>query len=50
MSRARRPQPIAVDRYSRRFQDLKREFQRLEYFCKGTILKRMMKCVSAAEK
>ena len=33
-----------LDRYSRRFRDLKREFQQLEYFCKGTLLKRMMKC------
>jgi hypothetical protein len=48
MSRPRQPQPIAIpDRYSRRFQDLKREFQQLEYFCKGTLLKRMMKCGKA---
>ena len=45
MSRDRQPQPIAIpDRYARRFRDLKREFQQLEYFCKGTLLKRMMKC------
>ena len=49
MSRPRQPQPTAIpDRYSRRFQDLKREFQQLEYFCKGTLLKRMMKCGKAA--
>lgn len=48
MSRPRQPQPAAIpDRYSRRFQDLKREFQQLEYFCKGTLLKRMMKCGKA---
>jgi len=48
MSRPRRPQPTAIlDRYSRRFRDLKREFQQLEYFCKGTLLKRMMKCGKA---
>jgi hypothetical protein len=48
MSRVRQPQPTAtLDRYSRRFRDLKREFQQLEYFCKGTLLKRMMKCGKA---
>jgi hypothetical protein len=48
MSRARQPQPTAIlDRYSQRFRDLKREFQQLEYFCKGTLLKRMMKCGKA---
>ena len=48
MSRSRQPRPTAIpDRYSRRFQDLKREFQQLEYFCKGTLLKRMMKCGKA---
>jgi hypothetical protein len=48
MSRVRQPQPAAtLDRYSRRFRDLKREFQQLEYFCKGTLLKRMMKCGKA---
>jgi hypothetical protein len=34
-------------RYSRRFRKLKREFQQLEYFCQGTLLKRMMKCGKA---
>ena len=48
MSRPRRTQPAAVpDRYSQRFRELKREFQQLEYFCKGTLLKRMMKCGKA---
>jgi hypothetical protein len=32
------------DRYTQRLQALKREFQELDYFCKGTLLKRMMKC------
>lgn len=36
-----------LDRYRRRFEELKRELQHLEYFCKGTILKRMMKCGKA---
>jgi len=45
MSTVRQPQPAAtLDGYARRFRDLKREFQQLEYFCKGTLLKRMMKC------
>jgi len=36
-----------LDRYRRRFEELKRELQHLEYFCKGTVLKRMMKCGKA---
>jgi len=49
MSRHRRPPSTGVpDRYARRFQALKREFQELEYFCKGTLLRRMMKCGKAA--
>jgi len=48
MSRPRRPQPTAsLDRYAQRFRILKQEFQQLEYFCKGTLLKRMMKCGKA---
>jgi hypothetical protein len=45
MSRPRRlPSTAILDRYAQRFQRLKEEFQQLEYFCKGTLLKRMMKC------
>lgn len=45
MSRPRRLSPVAIpDRYVQRFQALKREFLGLEYFCKGTLLKRRMKC------
>jgi hypothetical protein len=40
-------QTAILDRYAQRFRELKREFQRLEYFCKGTVLKRMMKCGKA---
>src|SRR5215472_16858045 len=48
MSRPRRlPSTAIPDRYAQRFQTLKREFQQLEYFCKGTLLKRMMKCGKA---
>ena len=48
MSKLRRPQQTAIlDRYALRFRKLKREFQQLEYFCKGTVLKRMIKCGKA---
>ena len=48
MSRPRRlPSAAIPDRYAQRFQALKREFQELEYFCKGTLLQRMMKCGKA---
>jgi hypothetical protein len=30
--------------YAQHFAELKREFDQLRYFCKGTVLKRMMKC------
>ena len=44
----RQPQHTAIlDRYAQRFRKLKREFQQLEYFAKGTLLKRMMKCGKA---
>ena len=38
------PQSAALDTYSRRFQDLKTELTQIEYFSKGTVLARMMKC------
>jgi hypothetical protein len=45
MSTPRRlPSTAIPDRYAQRFQALKREFQEVDYFCKGTLLKRMMKC------
>ena len=48
MSRPRRLPPTAIlGRYAQRFRTLKQEFQQLEYFCKGTLLKRMMKCGKA---
>jgi len=44
-SEARRPQSSAVlERQAQRFLELKRGLEQLEYFCKGTVLKRMMKC------
>ena len=48
MSRPLPTQPTATpDRYAQRFRELKQEFQQLEYFCKGTLLRRMMKCGKA---
>ncbi len=48
MRQPRPSQPSAtLDRHWRRFQELKRELQRLQYFCKGTVLQRTMKCGKA---
>ena len=47
-ARQRHQQAAALDRHAQRFQELKQEFERLGYFCKGTVLKRMMKCGKAA--
>jgi hypothetical protein len=45
MSRPERSQQTEdLDRYMQRFLELKREFQHLECFCKGTVLRRMVKC------
>lgn len=33
-----------MDRYSKRFQELKTELGHIEYFSKGTVLARMVKC------
>lgn len=42
------PAQIAVlEQYRRRFEELKRELEQLEYFCKGTVLRRMMRCGKA---
>ena len=37
----------ALQHYAQRFRELKRELEQIEYFCKGTVLKRMMKCGKA---
>lgn len=37
----------AIAKHARRFQELKRGLDQLEYFCKGTVLKRMTKCGKA---
>ena len=48
MSRSRStPRTTIPDRDAQRFRALKQEFQQLDYFCKGTLLKRMMKCGKA---
>ena len=44
---ARSGRHAALDRHAQRFQELKRDLEQLEYFCKGTVLKRMMKCGKA---
>lgn len=45
--RRRRQQSALLERHAQRFRELKRDFQQVEYFCKGTVLKRMMKCGKA---
>jgi hypothetical protein len=37
----------SLERHTQRFQELRRDLQQIEYFCKGTVLKRMMKCGKA---
>jgi hypothetical protein len=36
--------PHTIDRHAQQFRQLKRELRAIEYFCKGTVLKRTMKC------
>ena len=40
-------QSAILERHAQRFRELKRDLEQLEYFCKGTVLKRMMKCGKA---
>ncbi len=48
MSGTRRlEQSALLQRHVQRFRALKRDLEPLEYFCKGTVLKRMMKCGKA---
>lgn len=48
MSRPRSsPTPTALAKHAQRFHELKRGLDQLEYFCKGTVLKRMIKCGKA---
>ena len=47
-SAIRRPEQSALlERRAQRFHELKRGLDQLEYFCKGTVLQRMMKCGKA---
>ena len=47
-SRIRRSRQTAIlERRSRRFQELRKGLEHLQYFCKGTVLKRMMRCGKA---
>ncbi len=47
-SRIRPIEPNApLERYTQRFLELRRGLEQIEYFCKGTVLKRMMKCGKA---
>jgi hypothetical protein len=43
----RAAQSAILERHAQRFRELKRDLEQLEYFCKGTVLKRMMKCGKA---
>jgi len=48
ISGIRRLEPSAfLERHAQRFRELKQDLERVEYFCKGTVLKRMMKCGKA---
>ena len=55
MSRPRTPkrgrrrieQSAVLERHLQRFRELRRGLEHVEYFCKGTVLKRMMKCGKA---
>jgi hypothetical protein len=47
-SRIRAVEPNAsLQRHAQRFLELRRGIEQIEYFCKGTVLKRMMKCGKA---
>jgi len=37
----------SVERHSQRFRELRRDLEPLQHFCKGTVLRRMMKCGKA---
>jgi hypothetical protein len=37
----------SLERCAQRFRELRRGLEQIEYFCKGTVLKRMMKCGKA---
>ena len=37
----------SLERHTQRFLELRRGLEQIDYFCKGTVLKRMMKCGKA---
>jgi hypothetical protein len=37
----------SLERHAQRFRELRRGLEQIDYFCKGTVLKRMMKCGKA---
>src|SRR5258706_15313163 len=37
----------SLERHAQRFLELRRGLEQIDYFCKGTVLKRMMKCGKA---
>jgi hypothetical protein len=41
------PQNAALQRYTQRFLELRQGLEQIDCFCKGTVLKRMMKCGKA---
>ena len=40
-------QSAFLERHTQRFRELRQGLEQIEYFCKGTVLKRMMKCGKA---
>lgn len=40
----RSPRAATLRRHAQCFHDLRQQLQQLEYFCKGTVLRRTMKC------
>jgi hypothetical protein len=47
VSKSGSPQNAALQRHTQRFLELRRGLQQIDCFCKGTVLKRMMKCGKA---
>jgi len=41
------PQHAALERHKQRFLELRRGLEQIDWFCKGTVLKRRMKCGKA---
>ena len=41
------PRNASLERHTQRFLELRRGLEQIEFFCKGTVLKRMMKCGKA---